>query len=68
MMFDGLGSSATHIKNGRLKAIAVASDKRATGFPDIPTTDGGRRADLQGLDLVRPLGAQGHAEGSRSSA
>jgi tripartite-type tricarboxylate transporter receptor subunit TctC len=38
MMFDGLGSSATHIRGGRLKAIAVASDKRAPGFPDIPTT------------------------------
>jgi tripartite-type tricarboxylate transporter receptor subunit TctC len=38
MMFDGLGSSATHIRNGRLKAIAVAGDKRAPGFPDIPTT------------------------------
>ena len=37
MMFDGLASSATHIRNGRLKAIAVAGDKRATGFPDIPT-------------------------------
>ena len=38
MMFDGLGSSAMHIKNGRLKAIAVAGDKRAPGFPDISTT------------------------------
>jgi len=38
VMFDGLASSATHIKNGRLKALAVASDKRAPGFPDIPTT------------------------------
>ena len=37
MMFDGLGSSATHIKSGRLRAIAVAGDKRAPGFPDIPT-------------------------------
>jgi tripartite-type tricarboxylate transporter receptor subunit TctC len=37
MMFDGLGSSATHIKGGRVKAIAVASDKRAPGFPDTPT-------------------------------
>ena len=37
MMFDGLGSSATHIRNGRLKAIAVAGNKRAAGFPDIPT-------------------------------
>lgn len=38
MMFDGLGSSATHIKGGSIKALAVASDKRAPGFPDIPTT------------------------------
>ena len=37
MMFDGLGSSATHIRSGRIKAIAVAGDKRAPGFPDIPT-------------------------------
>ena len=37
MMFDGLGSSAAHIKGGRLRAIAVAGDKRAPGFPDVPT-------------------------------
>ena len=38
MMFDGLGSSAVHIKNGRIKALAVASNKRAPGFPEIPTS------------------------------
>ena len=38
MMFDGLGSSANHIKGGRIKALAVASEKRATGFPDTPTS------------------------------
>ena len=38
MMFDGLGSSAPHIKAGRIKALAVASDKRAPGFPDLPTS------------------------------
>jgi tripartite-type tricarboxylate transporter receptor subunit TctC len=38
LMFDGLGSSATHIKSGRIKALAVASPKRAPGFPDIPTS------------------------------
>lgn len=37
MMFDGLGSSASHIKAGRIKALAVASSKRAPGFPDVPT-------------------------------
>lgn len=38
LMFDGLGSSAQHIKSGRLRALAVASERRAPGFPDIPTT------------------------------
>jgi tripartite-type tricarboxylate transporter receptor subunit TctC len=42
LMFDGLGSSASHIRGGRIKAIAVAADKRAPGFPDVPTSkDGG---------------------------
>jgi len=38
LMFDGLGSSATHIRSGRLKPIAVAGDKRAPGFDAVPTT------------------------------
>ena len=38
MMFDGLGSSALHIKSGRLRPIAVAAKQRAPGFPDIPTS------------------------------
>lgn len=37
LMFDGLGSSAAHIKGGRLRGIAVAADKRATAFPELPT-------------------------------
>jgi tripartite-type tricarboxylate transporter receptor subunit TctC len=37
LMFDGLGSSAAHIKSGRIKALAVAGQKRAPGFPDLPT-------------------------------
>jgi tripartite-type tricarboxylate transporter receptor subunit TctC len=42
VMFDGLGSSAAHIRSGRLKALAVAATQRAPGFPDIPTsTEGG---------------------------
>lgn len=41
LMFDGLGSSATHIKGGRIKAIAVAADKRAPGFPNLPTAKEG---------------------------
>jgi tripartite-type tricarboxylate transporter receptor subunit TctC len=47
MMFDGLGSSATHIKNGRIKAIAVASEKRAPGFANVPTAKEGGMAGYQ---------------------
>jgi tripartite-type tricarboxylate transporter receptor subunit TctC len=40
--FDGLGSSAGHIKGGRIKAIAVAADKPAPGFANLPLAkDGG---------------------------
>jgi tripartite-type tricarboxylate transporter receptor subunit TctC len=38
MMFDGLGSSATHIRGGRIHALAVAGAKRAPGFADLPTS------------------------------
>ena len=37
MMFDGLGSSAAHIKGGRIKALMVSGDKRNSAFPDVPS-------------------------------
>ncbi len=37
MMFDGLGSSAQHIRNGRIRAIAVAAPQRVPAFPNVPT-------------------------------
>ena len=36
MMFDGLGSSANHIKGGRIKALMVSGSKRNAAFPDVP--------------------------------
>ena len=36
MMFDGLGSSAQHIKGGRIKALMVSGNKRNPSFPDVP--------------------------------
>ena len=36
LMFDGLGSSATHIKGGRIKALMVAGAQRNPAFPDVP--------------------------------
>jgi tripartite-type tricarboxylate transporter receptor subunit TctC len=37
MAFDGLGSSASQIAGGQIRALAVASDKRVKAFPDVPT-------------------------------
>jgi tripartite-type tricarboxylate transporter receptor subunit TctC len=36
LMFDGLGSSATHIKGGRIKALMVSGNRRNPAFPDVP--------------------------------
>jgi tripartite-type tricarboxylate transporter receptor subunit TctC len=36
MMFDGLGSSASHIKAGRIRALMVAGTKRNPSLPDVP--------------------------------
>jgi tripartite-type tricarboxylate transporter receptor subunit TctC len=36
-MFDGLGSSAQHIKAGRIKALMMAGGKRNPAFPDVPS-------------------------------
>jgi tripartite-type tricarboxylate transporter receptor subunit TctC len=49
LMFDGLGSSATHIKNGRIRAIAVAASQRAPGFADIPTA---REGGVPGYEVA----------------
>jgi tripartite-type tricarboxylate transporter receptor subunit TctC len=47
MMFDGLGSSAAHIKGGRIRAIAVAADKPAPGFGEVPLAKAGGAPNYQ---------------------
>ncbi len=37
MMFDGLGSSAGHIKGGRIKALMVSGATRNAAFPEVPS-------------------------------
>jgi tripartite-type tricarboxylate transporter receptor subunit TctC len=36
MMCDNLGVSLPHVRSGKLKALAVASRKRASSLPDVP--------------------------------
>lgn len=37
LMIDNLGNSLTHIRDGRLRALAVAEDKRIAALPNVPT-------------------------------
>ena len=37
LMFDGLGSSAAHIKGGRIRPLMVSGAKRNAAFPDVPS-------------------------------
>lgn len=48
-MFDGLGSSASQISGGTLRALAVAAPKRADAFPDVPTA---KEAGLDGYEVA----------------
>ena len=37
MMFDGMGTSAQQIVAGKLRALALTTNKRSAHYPDIPT-------------------------------
>ncbi|MSQ55894.1 MAG: tripartite tricarboxylate transporter substrate binding protein [Betaproteobacteria bacterium] len=37
IMFDNLPTVLAHIRSGKLRALAVAADKRARALPDLPT-------------------------------
>jgi len=37
VLFSPINSALPHIKNGKLRALAMASDKRVASLPDVPT-------------------------------
>jgi tripartite-type tricarboxylate transporter receptor subunit TctC len=39
LMFDQVSASGPHIKAGKLRAIAVTTQKRSSFLPDVPTVD-----------------------------
>lgn len=49
MAFDGLGSSASQIGGGTIRALAVASAQRVKAFPDLPTA---AEAGLPGYEVA----------------
>jgi tripartite-type tricarboxylate transporter receptor subunit TctC len=36
MMFDNLGNTLPHIKDGRLRALAISTERRIPEFPELP--------------------------------
>ena len=48
MMFDSTSSAMGQIRNGKLRPLAVMSDKRATELPDVPTM---AEAGVKGADV-----------------
>lgn len=37
LVFDGMGTSSTQMKAGKLRGLAIATPARASSFPDLPT-------------------------------
>lgn len=48
MAFDGLGSSANQVREGRLRGLAVTASKRVATLPDVPTAE---EAGVPGLEV-----------------
>jgi tripartite-type tricarboxylate transporter receptor subunit TctC len=53
VMFDSIASALPHIRAGKLRAIAVASNTRSTLMPDVPTV---AESDLHGYSAHSWLG------------
>ena len=68
VLFSPINSALPHIKAGKLRALAVASDKRVAALPDVPTLAEAGVPRLQERDLDRPLRARQDAEGHRRQA
>jgi tripartite-type tricarboxylate transporter receptor subunit TctC len=53
MMFDNLGVSLQHVKSGKLRALAIGSERRITALPNVPTV---AEAGLPGFVAVTWFG------------
>jgi tripartite-type tricarboxylate transporter receptor subunit TctC len=49
MMFDTIPSAVSHIRGGKLRALAVTGDKRSPVFPEVPTV---AESGLPGFQVV----------------
>jgi tripartite-type tricarboxylate transporter receptor subunit TctC len=58
MLFDNIMTAQSHIKSGKLKALAISSPKRSPLVPDVPTMS---EAGLIGFESVTWFGVFGPA-------
>ncbi len=56
MVFDFVPSTINHVRSGKLRAIAVMSDKRSTLLPDVPTA---AESGFPALTMVFWMGIEG---------
>lgn len=54
LMFDNIVAVTTHVKSGKLKALAVTSAQRASSLPEVPTV---AEQGLPGFEAVSWIGA-----------
>ena len=66
--FGVLPPALGNIQAGKLRAIAVASQKRFSLLPDMPTFDESGMPGFEARAALRPAGAGRHAEGDRRQA
>jgi tripartite-type tricarboxylate transporter receptor subunit TctC len=53
MMFDSIPASMPHVKSGKLRVLAVASSKRVSMLPNVPTVD---ESGLKGFEANNLFG------------
>ena len=61
MIFDGMATSLPHVREGRLRGIAVSTAQRASSMPELPTVAELGIPRLRCGILVRPAGTGRHA-------
>lgn len=59
LMIATLASALRHVKSGKLKALAVAGDRRATRAPDLPTVTEAGLADYSAANWYGLLAPRG---------